>query len=136
MEDWLNDSEELIPLGDFNEDVRSQQMAAFFEECNVKERVIELVDQSPETHKGNRSGKTMDGMWTTPGLKPVRAGCTGYTDDFDHRMVWVDMEEHEVFGCNENATKPLIARRCVLGQVKSVSEHLQNLKKLHKEGSN
>ena len=93
MEDWLNDSEELILLGDFNEDVRSHQTKAFFEECDVKERVTELVDQSPETHKGNPSRKTMDGMWTTPGLKPISAGYTIHTDDFDHRMVWVDMEE-------------------------------------------
>ena len=59
-EDWLDDREELIPSGDFNEDVGSHQMKTFFDEHNVKERVTESVDHSPETCKGNLSGKTMD----------------------------------------------------------------------------
>ena len=133
MEDWLNDSEELILLGDFNEDVRSHQMTAFFEEHNMKERVMELVDQSPETHKGNRSGKTTDDTWTTPGLKPVSAGHTDYMDDFDHGMVWVDFEEHKMFGHNKNKLVPIEARRSIPGQAKSVNKCLQNSKPLHKE---
>ena len=52
---------------------------------------------------------------------------------FDHRMVWVDFEEHETFGHNKNKLVPIEARRCVLGQAKSVNKCSQNFKQLHKE---
>ena len=68
----------------------------------------------------------MDNTWTDAG----QCGCTECMDEFDHGMVWVHFEECDVFGYNENESVPINARRCVLGQVKSVNKCLANLKNL------
>ena len=54
-------------------------------------------------------------------------------DEFYHRMVCVDFDEQEIFGHQENKLVPIKARRSVLGQVKSVKKHTQNLKQFYKE---
>ena len=128
LEEWLDEGEEIISSGDFNEEVQNQQMQDFFSEHNMTERAVELVECSPETYKGNLLGKTMNRIWTTPGLLPISVGHTECLEEFDHRMVWVDFEEHEVFGYNENKSVPVVGRRCALGQVKLVNECPSNLK--------
>ena len=75
LKEWLDEGEEIISLGDFDEDVNGQQVVDFFSEFNMTERVVELVEHGLETFKGNLSGKTMDGTWTTLGLMPVSAGA-------------------------------------------------------------
>ena len=72
----------------------------------MKERAVEMVEHGPETCKGNQSGKTIDGIWTTPGLTPISADHTEHTEEFDHGMVWLHFEEHEMFGHNRTNQSP------------------------------
>ena len=99
----------------------------------MRERVVKKVANCQKKFKGNQAGKTIDGMWTALGLVSFNVGCTDCVDEFDHGMVWVDFDEQEIFGNQENGLVPIEARRCVPGQVKLAKKHSQNPKQFHKE---
>lgn len=99
----------------------------------MRECLTELVDRPPETCSKNQNCKTIDGIWITPGLKPINGGYTEYLDSWDHRLVWVDFEEKELFGHNENRIIPPNPRKLKLDQVKSVQKYQKDLKKLYED---
>ena len=103
--------------------VWSDEIVQFFAQFNMQEVLVEAHQNSPETFKGNNQGKTIDGIWATPDIVPISCGYTEYLDDWDHRILWMDLDEKQTFGHLESRAVPPIACRCVLSQAKSVSRY-------------
>ena len=64
------------------------------------EALTTMHKNTPETYKRNNSNKTIDGIWITQGVTPLAAGYLDY-DDWDHRLLWIDFKEKQLFGHKE-----------------------------------
>ena len=75
LEQWTNTGEELIVLGDFNEDVRSSSLTdRLLRHKGMQEAILEARSHydTPPTHQ--RGVKPIDGIWATAGITPTACG--------------------------------------------------------------
>ena len=115
--------------GDLNEEVNAKNRR--FLKYKITEQLKEVTQNPLEMFTRNTNKRLIDRIWTTPGLEPTNCGYTDYFDSWDHRLVWVDFEEKELFRHKENKIVPPDARRCKLEQVKSVTKNKNKLKELY-----
>jgi hypothetical protein len=135
MNERLDKDEQLVVMGDFNRSVKDERIAKLFEEANMREVVTKRHENTPKMHIRNQVGTTIDGIWATRGLWAIKAGYTDYVNDFDHRMVWVDFMEEEVFGHKQIANALLNARRLQIVQPKVCERYKNRLLKVNEQHS-
>jgi hypothetical protein len=111
-------------MGDFNENVRAGEVREMFDELEMVEAITshnEGVDL-PATYKHNQSGTIIDGIWATPGIQVQRAGYSTF-GEFDHRAVWVDVQQISVFGHKVLPTTSITTRRLQMRLPKVVQRY-------------
>jgi hypothetical protein len=115
VQGWLHDGYHLVITMDANDDVRTGPVAAFFRSLDMKEVILtRYTRKSPHaTQNRNNSREPIDGIWVTPGLKAVSAGCLpfGYGCPSDHRAIWIDLAYDDVFGYKGHPYIPPAIRR-------------------------
>ena len=110
VEKWYTAGEEIIVAGDVNCEVERSEVAGFFGNFNMREIIRENHGPGPETYKRNLNGKTIDGIWASASLSSINCGYSDYLNDWDHRLLWVDLDEKYVFGYRECMAVPVSAR--------------------------
>ena len=75
--EWRNNGEHIILQMDANEDVRSGNLQNMLRELGMQEAILKLhIDsQPPKTCRSNTRREPINGIFTTPGIKPS-AGAT------------------------------------------------------------
>jgi endonuclease/exonuclease/phosphatase family metal-dependent hydrolase len=114
-QEWKDQGDHLIIMGDFNDDVCEGAVREAFEGLDMIEAVTshnEGIDL-PATFKHNQSQVIIDGIWATRGIVIRRAGYTAF-GDFDHRTVWMDVQQLSVFGHRVLPTTSITSRRLQL----------------------
>ena len=129
---WYDDGEQLIVSGDFNQEVTEDDIKTYFEKYNMYEVPTTKHENTPETHIRNNQGKTIDGIWVSAGINPSASGYLKY-DDWDHRPVWIEFDESQVFGRRETKTPPIRARRLKLDDKAATQIYLKTLNSLYCE---
>eukprot|EP00978_Attheya_sp_CCMP212_P009877 scaffold23498_cov62-Attheya_sp.AAC.4 len=115
---WKLEGNQVVLMGDFNEDVRSEPLKSMFAKLSMREIITTVNDPStkaPGTF--NRESTPIDGMWATFHLEPIRAGYTDLAHGFggDHRIGWADFTFENIFGHLLPAIERPIACRLRLG---------------------
>ena len=113
---WLKDGDQVVVMGDFNEDVRGSHLTEFFgdDELNLREVLIEKHgEEGPETCIKNESNVPIDGIFCTPGLSILAGGYLPYHEGpkSDHRFIWMRMSVQIAFGHLAPPTQPHYIRR-------------------------
>ena len=116
LKTWINDGDQVVVMGDFNEDVRGSHLADFFgdDDLKLREVIIEKHgDEGPETCIRNESKIPIDGIFCTPGLSILAGGYLPYHDGpkSDHRFLWIRMAVQIAFGHLAPPTQPHYIRR-------------------------
>jgi hypothetical protein len=113
--EWLVAGDQLIIGIDANEDVRTGQTEAFFRTLGMKEAILTWHTRSPPaTQNRNTHRQPIDGLFVTPELIAVAAGCEafGVGCPSDHRVLWADFTYATAFGFNSPPlTRPPKTRR-------------------------
>ena len=132
MNKWYEDGEQLIVTGDFNQEMTDDDIVEFFGKYNMYEAPTTKHDNTPETHIRNNQGKTIDGIWVSAGISPLASGYLNY-DEWDHRPVWIEIDENHVFGRRETLTPPIRARRLKLEDKSATQLYQKTLDSLYCE---
>lgn len=104
LKSWYDNGDQIIVSGDINEKVTHTKIRAFFQQFDMTESLSTKHPFTPETHIKNNNYKTIDGIWTTPGVSTIACGYLSY-DEWDHRPIWMDVEEVELL-VTENCQLP------------------------------
>lgn len=83
-------------------------------------------DKAPATFKYNNKNKTIDAIWTTPGVKILRTGMTRY-DDWDRRILWIDIPLEIIAGIEKPSQTKALNKRLQLNNLRSVKKYQEIL---------
>ena len=97
-----------------------------------KTMMVNNVDV-PKTCIRNQTGKTADEIWVTLDVNPIACGHADCFDEWDHQILWMDLDERSIFGHMESEAVPPSARNCVLSQIGSVKKCQSILRSGHKK---
>ncbi len=112
---WVADGEHVVLMMDCNEDVRSNTITTFLNECGMRDIVLERHgNEAPRTHK--RGSHPIDAIFATHSVQCVRAGYAGFDGGVqakrsDHRCLWFDVTINSIFGHEMPPTNKPQARR-------------------------
>jgi hypothetical protein len=122
---WIDEGDQLIVQGDFNEDVRSSRIRNFFLKFAMHEAIISRFPLvPPNTYAKGRY--PIDGIFVTATLQVLRAGYTPVTWGMqtDHRLLWLDLSWTATLGDHiPNVWRPK-ARRLKLHDPRIVENYL------------
>ena len=80
---WLESGDQLVVGGDFNHEITEAPITTLFEKHGMSNMIFSLHDQTlfPSTSsKAYRNKRTVDGIFATPGLVPIRWGYLDITE--------------------------------------------------------
>eukprot|EP00978_Attheya_sp_CCMP212_P042827 scaffold268238_cov35-Attheya_sp.AAC.1 len=113
LQHWQDMGDQIIFMGDLNDDVRSSKIVNFFEALSMREIITgkHNSQQAPNTY--NRGSKPIDGIWATFHLKPHRCGYTAFNHGCggDHRISWAEFGYENAYGHDMPVIERPIARR-------------------------
>ena len=136
---YHDDGEQIILMMDCNEDVRSQPIKDAMQAMGLSEAITHnREDAAQSTHQSNRNGVPIDGIFISASLQIIGGGYLpfGFFDS-DHRAIWIDVTNSNLFGFKIRDVPRHPARRmkCDLPSVKEKfkSDYKQLLRdtKLH-----
>ena len=96
---WIDNGEQLIIAGDFNDDVRTRPIQSMFEKYNLVDLILRHHGQfAPNTY--SRGTCPIDGIFGTMGIDIQFGGYTAGTWGLlsDHRALWIDINTETLFG--------------------------------------
>ena len=107
---WLEAGDQLILMGDWNEDVTAVQRK-YFSEFGLREVLIEKYGPAPNTYEF--VSKPIDGIFMSATLDIQQGGYLPFGDGVpsDHRPMWVDLSYSTAFGHNRLPIPRPSARR-------------------------
>ena len=100
--------EQLIVMGDFNEDITHQSITSFFSDLGMHNILATLfTDQyPPPIHTHQRGTSIIDGIFASHGINATQGGfLEEHIFDTDHKPVWADISMSSIFGTE---TPPLL----------------------------
>ena len=124
---WQDEGEQLILMGDWNEDIQSPNIQRWMSLFGLVEAVTEIHEgRAPATyHRGKRP---IDGIFVSPNLIPERAGYLPFGMlPGDHRGIWMDIESKYFYGHTMADTPIAEARRLKMNDPRVVSKYLKDL---------
>jgi hypothetical protein len=99
LKKWIEEGDQVIVAGDFNDDVRTGLVHTTFMELNMDELILrQHGSNAPNTFiKGS---VPIDGIFGTKGLDVLFSGYTSGNWGLlsDHRALWVDLDMYSTFG--------------------------------------
>ena len=100
---WIKDGEHIILMMDCNEDVRSPRITQFLEDTGLQEPILDKYGRERAPHTYIDGSDPIDGIFTSHEIEIVEGGYTSFEDGVqglrpDHRCLWIDIREVDVFG--------------------------------------
>jgi hypothetical protein len=131
LDQWFQQGDQLLVMGDINEFVLSRAMRKFFSDHHLRELIVDRHGKGPATTKSNEKGEAIDGIWGTPGVT-IKAG--GYLPfdkcvKSDHRALWVKITYQVAFGTLAPPTRKVGIRRLRLNDEISMRKFSATLEK-------
>jgi hypothetical protein len=121
----------VLLCGDLNHDVTSPTIISFFENMHMSNLLHERHDpqDAPSTYYLNAQGKSVDGIWGTPGLRATQGGYLR-PEEFpgNHSLLWMDISYQSALGHNPPRPHFLQARRLQLHNEACVKQYLHEYK--------
>ena len=99
LEKWIEEGDQLLVAGDFNEDVRSGLVKSTFDDLNMDECIFR--QHGPNAPNTFQNGSVpIDGIFGSKGIDILLSGYTSGTwgSYSDHRALWVDIDVYSTFG--------------------------------------
>ena len=125
IETWMNDNEQLIVMGDLNTDVRADTVEEWRNLGLTEAISSRFTDPPPTFNQTKQLSRPIDGIWVSAGLDILKSGYLAFEEGCpsDHRLVWIDLDFEQIFGCpwNRMAVRP--AQRLKVNQPKSVQRY-------------
>ncbi len=126
VDKWLSNGEELVIMGDWNNNVIDSDVRRNFEDRNMRAAVTgEHRDTSdvPATHQ--KGQVPIDEAFVTPGLQIVKSGylCPGHLPS-DHVGLFLDIRAREIIGENRTEIPKSTARRLKCDDPRAVKKYL------------
>ena len=104
LSSYINSGDQVIVCGDFNDDIFSDRITSIFTEHGMHHMVFcrhdprDFPASCERTHTTNR---TIDGIWGTANLIPIRCGYLEAGDiPGDHCPIWFDISYETALGHN------------------------------------
>ena len=129
---WQENGEQLIIMGDWNEDIQSPNIRQWMNVFGLEEAITQQhKGRAPATFQQGK--RPLDGIFVSPNLTLERSGYLPFgTLPGDHRGIWVDIEKKYVFGYTVADTPIATARRLKLQDPRVVKRYLDILHGLFK----
>ena len=127
IKDWKSQGEEVIVGCDCNDDVRKGSFYDSFEEISMEESICAMHGhEGPATQQSNECRKPIDGIWTTELRKPSHSGNFPFGDGVtsDHRLVWMDINQHQLYGNHPSKTMSPSPRRLKILDPLSINKYV------------
>ena len=90
---------------DLNDSIERHDFRKCFAELNTHEAILVTHPKTspPTTNILNLANYSIDGLWCSTCIKPVRAGYSKFGTGIlsDHRTIWAEFRNDEVFGSND-----------------------------------
>ncbi|MGL5935878.1 MAG: endonuclease/exonuclease/phosphatase family protein, partial [Cetobacterium sp.] len=129
LEEWKNIGDQILLCGDLNHDISSRKIQSFFDQFHMTNLIYNKHGsaEAPSTYYLNEEGKSVDGIWGTPGLKASQCGYLRPTDfPGDHALLWVDISYQAALGHSPPQPKTPAARRLQLYDKRCVKRYLDS----------
>jgi exonuclease III len=136
LQTWFDEGDQIIIMGDFNEDVRSRHIKNFFGKYGMTEMILRKHGQdAPNTYCGGTV--PIDGIFVTANIIPVQCGYTAvnWGTTCDHRLLWADLSVDMLFGNTLNPTWTPSIRKLKLIDPRIVDKFLY-IRKCHLKENN
>ena len=93
-------------MGDFNGDVRNEDTNSCTE-IVMQEGITSQHRDPPSTYNRTSQRRPIDGIWISTGMTVVASGYLPFDEGHsDHRIVWMDLDFKQTFGCPWNEIPP------------------------------
>ena len=125
---WLETGDQLIIGLDANEDVRNGSFSARLQQLGLQETIIaQHGNEAPATYI--RGNTPIDGLYVSRSLRGLKCGYLPFHDQFDHRLLWIDIPLTIAFGHNISEVVKVSARRLKCEDPRIVKKYQENLKR-------
>ena len=106
--------EQLIVMGDFNEDTTLRVITSFFTSLGMHNLLHTLHSDlyTSSLHSHSRGKTLIDGIFATQGISVIRGGILEeHKFESDHKLLWVDLSFSSIFGTHNPPFIPPHCRR-------------------------
>ena len=129
---WIDEGDQVIVAGDFNFHVLEDPITSLFERYDMHNMVFALHDpQGFPASSGKGDNRTVDAIFGTPNLVPLKAGYIDICDHPGHHYaLWADISLQSSLGHPPTQFPHPKMRRLQLSNAKCVAKYQQRLKQL------
>ena len=109
-----NNSEQVIAMGDFNDDINTDPISSFFTSLQMHNVLHTLfpTHYTAAPHTFTRGHSQIDAIFATQGIQALRGGyLPAHYFDSDHAPIWADFHIESIFGNKRPQQTPLHCRR-------------------------
>ena len=126
---------QLIVMGDVQEDVRSQGLEEFFDQFNMREGIMERQGvkslTAPNTYKEGRD--PIDGIFVSRSMSIIKGGYLAFSEfHSDHRLIWLEVTMNDAFGHKQPPIITPDARRLQLQDPRTVEKFNNNYREFQR----
>jgi len=98
--EWTEQGDQIIMGVDVNKDIQTDEITAFFKEFGMADITLKKHRQDALATQ-NRGSYPIDGLFATRALQNHQCGYLSGLDAIgDHRCLWIDIPEVQIFGSN------------------------------------
>ena len=126
MEEWINDGDQLLVMGDWNGDVRDSDLTEFFAKHSMHEALMDRHGEcAPATC--NMGSSPIDGIWATSSLEISGGGYFNFEAGLpgNHRTLWLDLTYMQALGHSQPALIRRDGRRLKLDDPRCVARYIK-----------
>ncbi len=127
LTEWMEQGDQIIMGVDVNEDIRMEEIMAFFDKFGMANiMLMKHGQEAPATQ--NRGNYPIDRLFATRALQNHQCGYLSGLDAIgDHRCLWIDIPEERLFSSNlPLLTKPK-ARRLKMEDPHTIKKYIEYL---------
>jgi exonuclease III len=132
IQEWIQGGDQVLVCGDLNHNILSRKITTLFQSHNMSNLIFRKHGSlnAPSTYYKDAEGKSVDGMWGTPGLIATRGGyLRPEVFPGNHSLLWVDISYQSALGHNPPRPINPEARRLRLWDKRCVARYLDSYQK-------
>jgi hypothetical protein len=125
IDKWRNSGDQIIVMGDFNEDVTNQRIQAWSTSLQLSNAISQLhpIQQEPTFHRGTTS---IDAIFVSHTIKAQQGGYLPFGSfPSDHRGLWIDITMDNAFSYKVPKSMKFKARRLKSNNAKVRNKWIQ-----------
>jgi hypothetical protein len=126
MNEWIEDGDQLLVMGDWNGDVRDLDLTAYFAKHSMHESLLDRHGEcAPATC--NMGSSPIDGIWSTSSLEITGGGYLNFEQGLpgNHRTLWLDLTYMQALGHCQPAIVRRGARRLKLDDPRCIARYIK-----------